>query len=273
VSDAPYRAGRGEPLVLLHGASMSWRAWRPVLSGLEAHHDVLVPTMAGHRGGSPWPEGKAVGVAGIADDVETLMDTAGISTAHLAGNSLGGWVALELARRGRARSVVALSPAGGWRTRLDLRRLVWSFRLGQALCGSSLVRVVARRPRLRRVLLRRVLERADRVPPADVPDFFDDMAGCVILDELLAGAAEHGGVPTFDAVPCPVRVAWSGRDRLIPWRRHGAPLRERLPGAEFVRLPRVGHVPMWDDPDLVVRAVLGVTLRPADHPVPEEAPA
>ncbi|HSK59499.1 MAG TPA: hypothetical protein VK935_10635 [Actinomycetospora sp.] len=59
MTDAPYRGGRGEPLVLLYGASMSWRAWRPVLPGLVAHHDVLVPTMAGHRGGSPWPAGVA----------------------------------------------------------------------------------------------------------------------------------------------------------------------------------------------------------------------
>jgi len=271
--EGPYRGGHGEPLVLLHGASMSWRAWRPVLAGLEAHHEVLVPTMAGHRGGSPWPEGEPVGVAGIVDDVERLMDTAGTATAHLAGNSLGGWVALELARRGRARSVVALSPAGGWGSPLDLRLLVWSFRLGSALGGSSTVRAVAGRPRLRRLLLRRVLERGDRVPSADVPGLFADMSDCAILHELLDGAAEHGGLAPFAELPCPVRVAWAGRDRLTPWRRHGVPLRERLPGAEFVRLPRVGHVPMWDDPDLVVRAVLGVTARSADHPVPEEAPA
>jgi pimeloyl-ACP methyl ester carboxylesterase len=271
VTEGPHRGGRGEPVVLLHGASMSARAWAPVLPALEAHHDVLVPTMAGHRGGAPWPEGKAVGVAGIADDVETVMDAAGMPTAHLVGNSLGGWVALELARRGRARSVVALSPAGGWGSRWDLRRLVWSFRLGQALGGSSLLRATARRPAVRRLLLRRVLERGDRVPTADVPDLFDDMAGCAILDELLAGAVEHGGVRGFDELPCPVRVAWSGRDRLIPWRRHGVALRERLPGAEFVRLPRVGHVPMWDDPDLVVNTVLGVTTAARD--VPEETPA
>jgi pimeloyl-ACP methyl ester carboxylesterase len=271
VTDAPYRGGRGEPLVLLHGASMSWRAWRPVLSALEAHHDVLVPTMCGHRGGTPWPEGTPVGVEGLADDAEAVMDAAGLDTAHLAGNSLGGWVALELARRGRARSVVALSPAGGWRGPWTLRRLVWSFRLGQALGGSSVVRAAARRPTLRRMLLRRVLERGDRVPTRDVPDLFEDMAGCAVLDELLAGAAEHGGVRSFTALPCPVRIAWAGRDRLTPWRRHGVPLRERLPGAEFVRLPRAGHVPMWDDPDLVVRAILGVTAAP--RPVPEETPA
>ncbi|MDF2975860.1 MAG: hydrolase [Actinomycetospora sp.] len=273
MTDTPYRSGRGEPLVLLHGASMSWRAWRPVLPGLEAHHDVLVPTLAGHRGGSPWPEGEPVGVAGVADDVETLMDRADMATAHLAGNSLGGWVALELARRGRARTVVALSPAGGWRTRTDLRRLVWSFRLGSALGGSSAVRALAGRPWLRRVMLARILERADRVPAADVPDLFADMADCAILRELLDGAATHGGLAPFASLPCPVRVAWSGRDRLIPWRRHGVTLRERLPGAEFVRLPRVGHVPMWDDPDLVVRAVLGVTAAATTPQHLEETPA
>ncbi|GAA4940750.1 pimeloyl-ACP methyl ester carboxylesterase [Actinomycetospora succinea] len=248
-----------EPLVLLHGASMSARAWEPVRAALEAHHEVLVPTMAGHRGGAAWPDGTPVGVAGIVDDVETLMDAAGMPTAHLVGNSLGGWVALELARRGRARSVVALSPAGGWGNGWDLRRLVWSFRLGSALAGSTTLRTAARRPWMRRLLLARVLERGDRVPTEDVGELFDDLAGCVILRELLDGAAEHGGVAPFDDLPCPVRVAWSGRDRLIPWRRHGVALRERLPGAEFVRLPRVGHVPMWDDPDLVVDAVLGVT--------------
>ena len=42
------------------------------------------------------------------------MDDAGFATAHLVGNSLGGYVALQLAARGRARSVVALAPAGGW---------------------------------------------------------------------------------------------------------------------------------------------------------------
>jgi len=269
--DTPHRGGTGEPLVLLHGASMSWRAWRPVLPGLEAYHDVLVPTMAGHRGGSPWPEGEPVGVAGIVDDVERHMDTAGMATAHLAGNSLGGWVAIELARRGRARSVVALSPAGGWRTPLDLRRMVWAFRAGSALGASPVVRALADRPRARRVLLARVLERGDRVPSADVPDLIDDLGGCAILHELLDGASEHGGVAPFEGLPCPVRIAWSGRDRLTPWRRHGRSLRERLPGAEFVRLPRVGHVPMWDDPDLVVRTILGVTT--PDRPVPEETSA
>ncbi|MDD7938480.1 alpha/beta hydrolase [Actinomycetospora lutea] len=260
-----------EPLVLLHGASMSARAWDPVRAALEAHHEVLVPTMAGHRGGASWPDGEPVGVAGIVDDVERVMDAAGTPTAHLVGNSLGGWVALELARRGRARSVVALSPAGGWGTRWDLRRLVWSFRLGAALAGSRRLRAAARRPWLRRVLLARVLERGDRVPTAEVGELFDDLAGCVILHELLDGAAEHGGVAAFTDLPCPVRVAWSGRDRLVPWRRHGVALRRRLPGAEFVRLPRVGHVPMWDDPDLVVDTVLGVTA--AHRPVVEETPA
>lgn len=254
-----HRGGKGEPLILLHGASMSWRAWRPVLAELEAHHLVLAPTLAGHHGGSPWLDGVPVGPEGMVDDIETRMDAAGVDTAHLAGNSLGGWVALELARRGRARSVVALSPAGAWRHSGDLARLLWKFRIGGRLAVSPLARSVVQRPHWRRVVLRTVLERGDRIPADEVPRLFDDLAGCVILDELLGRAAAHGPLTAVDTLPCPTRIAWSGRDKVIPWRRYGVPLRAALPGAEFVRLPGVGHVPMYDNPALVARAILQVS--------------
>lgn len=79
---------------------------------LERHHDVLVPTLAGHAGGPPIP-GEASDVV-MTDLVEHAMDEAGFPTAHIVGNSLGGYIALQLAARGRAETVVALSPAGGW---------------------------------------------------------------------------------------------------------------------------------------------------------------
>ena len=83
-----------------------------MLPALERHHDVLALTLAGHAGGPPLE--RAVDDAGLADAVERAMDEAGFATAHLVGNSLGGYVALQLAARGRARTVVALAPAGGW---------------------------------------------------------------------------------------------------------------------------------------------------------------
>src|SRR5215208_8246153 len=106
-----HRGGSGEPLVLLHGFLDTWRVWELVLPALERRHDVLAPTLAGHAGG---PRLAEVTDGAIADAVERAMDEAGFATAHLAGNSLGGHVALQLAARGRARSVVAFAPAGGW---------------------------------------------------------------------------------------------------------------------------------------------------------------
>ena len=107
-----HRGGSGSPMVCLHGFTDTWRTWELVLPALEREHDVLAPTLAGHAGGPPI-EGE-VTTAVLADAVERAMDEAGFETAHIVGNSLGGYLALQLAARGRARTVVALAPAGGW---------------------------------------------------------------------------------------------------------------------------------------------------------------
>ena len=99
-------------MVCLHGIADTWRTWQLVLPALERHHDVLAPTLPGHAGGPPI-DGDA-GAALLGDAVERAMDKAGFATAHLVGNSLGGYLALHLAARGRADTVVALAPAGGW---------------------------------------------------------------------------------------------------------------------------------------------------------------
>ena len=109
-----HRGGSGPPLVCLHGFGDTWRTWELVLPALERRHDVLAPTLAGHAGGPPI-EGE-LGDGVLADAVERDLDRAGFRTAHLVGNSLGGYVALQLAARGRAQSVVAFAPAGGWDT-------------------------------------------------------------------------------------------------------------------------------------------------------------
>src|ERR1700737_2668721 len=171
---APFhRAGSGSPLVLLHGLTGSWRIWRPVLSSLSARHDVFVPTLAGHRGG-PVLEAR-VSIHALADALENTLNEAGIHTAHLAGNSLGGWLALELARRGRARSVVAISPAGAWQTARDLRRITAMFLWAAWLTPRLLPRIewAVQRPRSRRLLLAQAMEHADRIPVGEAVELFD----------------------------------------------------------------------------------------------------
>src|SRR3954453_19570705 len=93
-----YRGGSGPPLVCLHGFTGTWRTWELVLPTLERHHDVLAPTLLGHAGGPPL-HGE-LSDALLPDAIERAMDDAGFETAHIVGNSIGGYVALHLAARG-----------------------------------------------------------------------------------------------------------------------------------------------------------------------------
>jgi pimeloyl-ACP methyl ester carboxylesterase len=235
-----------------------------VLETLAARHAVYAPTLPGHHGGPPLPATVPVSVAAVADGVEALLDAEGIATAHLVGNSLGGWVALELAARGRSRSVTALSPAGAWATPSDLRRVVRLIRTAARAARLATPRLgwALRVPRVRRAFLRVTMEHGDRVAPGAMVDLLDDLAGCVALEDLLA-ATVHDGPFAGDLsdLPCPIRVAWSECDRTLPFARYGRPLLDRIPCAELVTLRGVGHVPMFDDPALVARTVLEVTSR------------
>src|SRR5690349_10131747 len=97
-----FRGGAGEPLVLLHGATSSWRCWRDVIPDLTDRYDVFAPNLPGHAG-LPRPSEPHT-IKDLADVLERHMDAVGFDTAHVAGNSLGGWLAIELAARGRART-------------------------------------------------------------------------------------------------------------------------------------------------------------------------
>lgn len=245
-----------KPIVLLHGATSSARAWEPLLPMLNAKHRVYAPTLAGHHGGPPLPAGPLGVVDRIVDAMCQQLDEAAIDTAHLVGNSLGGWVALELARRGRAQSVLALSPAGAWRSPRDLRRLLILFRGAAALGRIKKVPNIAARKRARRVLLRLMAEHADRMTPTQVAAAFEDIVGCTVLTDLLDGARDSGAIKPVADVGCRVRIAWGLNDRMLPFMRYGAPMLAAVPAAEFKLLPGVGHVPMIDDPALVANTIL-----------------
>ena len=259
-----HRGGSGEPLLLLHGLTASWTVWQPVLGALEAEHDVLALTLPGHLGAAPLPEDRPASVDELRGGVERQLDGLGLDTVHVVGNSLGGWLALELARAGRARSVVALSPAGAWRTPKDLVRLNRLIRSGawvMAHAPDGLERLL-RRPRARKLFLRSVSEHGERVPAAAMRGMFEDAAGCTVLDDLYVSIADSTGVPHLPDPGCPIRIAWGGRDRTLPFERYGKPMLEAVPSAELVMLPGVGHVPMSDDPELVARTILEVTASP-----------
>ncbi|MEA2314895.1 MAG: hypothetical protein QOI03_1587 [Solirubrobacteraceae bacterium] len=268
-----HRGGAGEPLVLIHGFSATRDAWKPVLSRLEGSFDVLAVTLAGHVGGAQIAAGTPVSVEALIDAVEAEMDSAGIQSAHLVGNSLGGWIALALAQRGRARSVVALSPAGGWeaasRAEARLRRL---FTRNHKISTRLLPHAerLMRRPRLRRALLAQAMARGDRLDAASAVQLIRDAVACPVYFELMEAILSDGPPASFEGISCPVLLAWGTRDRILPARRYSQRLRELLGAAEWLELQGLGHVPMADDPELIARTIVEFAERsqalPADSP-------
>jgi pimeloyl-ACP methyl ester carboxylesterase len=259
-----------DPLVLIHGFANTWRAWEPVLPALVERREVLAPTLSGHLGGEPLRDGVAATVAALTDGVERAMDGAGFDTADVCGSSLGGWVALDLARRGRARSVVCIAPAGGWRrgSRAE-RRLRRAFTLGRKLderLAPHAERLVSR-PGVRRLLFARAMRHPERLTPAAAAARIRASAGCAIYWELMEAMLRDAPPGWLGDVDVPVLVCWPEHDRLLPVEGHSEPFREQLRGAEWRDLPGVGHVPMADDPDLVSRTILDWTAARRREPV------
>lgn len=252
-----YRGGKGEPLVLIHGFATSWRAWRPVLPALEERHDVLAIGLPGHIGCAPLPDDVEPSIEALTDALEARLDELGVAEAHLVGNSLGGWLALELAKRGRARSVVAIAPAGGWHPEQRVRRLAWRFRVARRLCVGLMPHAarLAQIPRVRHLFMRAAVARPEHLSADDVLHALHAVVACSIYRPLLA-TIHQGPAHDLHLVSSPVLLAWPEHDRLLPVRRHAARYLEEIPRAEFALLPQVGHVPMSDDPDLVARTIL-----------------
>jgi pimeloyl-ACP methyl ester carboxylesterase len=242
-----------QQVVLLHGVTMSAAAWQgviPLLDDFEVH----APTAAGHRGG-PAARHRPATIADTVDATERFLDEQGLDRPHLVGNSMGGWVAIELARRGRAASVCALAPAGFWAlghrshtaATARVRRTVTMSRIPRPLTSMALRSGLARR-----LSFRDIACRADRITHKQALESIDDVLGCAVAADLL-GTPEF--IAPLDPLPCPVTLAWSEHDKVFPVDVNGAIARERLPAAEFVVLPGVGHVPMIDDPRLVAETI------------------
>ena len=258
---AAHRGGEGPPLVLLHGFTDTWRTWELVLAALERRHEVLAPTLAGHAGGPPL-EGEPTHDA-ILDAVERAMDAAGFETAHIAGNSLGGYAALQLAARGRARSVVALAPAGGWADGDDsYRETLEYFRSMTELTRAAAPHAdsIASTPEGRRRATSYIVGDPAHLPPGLVAHLIRGAAGCDGAVPLIELALREGyPLAPAEDVTCPVRIVWGTADRLLEWPRTAARYRQRFPHADWVELDGVGHCPQLDAPLETADLILGWT--------------
>ncbi|MET8613037.1 alpha/beta fold hydrolase [Streptomyces misionensis] len=249
------RVGRGEPLVLLHGIGHHRQAWDPVVDILATEREVIAVDLPGFGASPALPDGLAYDLSTTNTVLAALFEALDLDRPHVAGNSLGGLLALELGRGKLVRSVTALSPAGFW-TQAERR---YAFATLLAMRGIAqrlplpLVTRLSRSAAGRTALTSTIYARpARRRPEAVVAETRALVEATGFEATLRAGAA----VRFTDDIPgLPVTVAWGTRDRLLI-RRQGIRAKQTIPHARLIRLPGCGHCPMNDDPALVARVLL-----------------
>jgi pimeloyl-ACP methyl ester carboxylesterase len=254
------REGEGPPLVLLAGIGSSGEAWNAVVPRLAREREVWRVDLPGFGRSEPFPPGDPCGLEALTDAAQHFFAEAGLERPHVAGNSLGGAVGLELGCRDAVASVTALSPAGfagapgEFFAARSLHATYW-------LCGK--LRPVApklfRRPGLRRLLMAQMFARPQNLTPgeayANVVTLLD---GKGFLDTLAA----LDGHRFEGEIRVPVTIAWGTRDGLLlPSQALRA--RKLLPNARHLWLHGCGHVPMSDDPEQVARVLLEGSAAPA----------
>ncbi|MET8289383.1 alpha/beta fold hydrolase [Streptomyces sp. RPA4-2] len=249
------RVGTGEPLLLLHGIGHHRQAWDPVVHILAAEREVIAVDLPGFGASPALPDGLTHDLGTVVPVLGALCEALELDRPHVAGNSLGGLLALELGREKLVRSVTALSPAGFWTTaeRRYAFGVLLAMRQGARRLPLPAVERLSRTMVGRAALTSTIYARPGRRSPE------------AVVAETLALAHAEGFAETLraginvqftDDVPgLPVTVAWGTRDRLLV-RRQGIRAKQIIPRARLVRLPGCGHVPMNDDPALVARVIL-----------------
>ena len=244
------RAGDGPRVLLLHGLGGERHTWEPVWPALTAACDVLTLDMPGFGGSASLPAGSDVSPAGLARAIASFLDAEGFARPHVAGNSLGAWVGLELARLGVARSVTALCPAG-----------FWARTAGPAAAGPRRVLAALRPlfgvalavPALRRRALAGVMVHPERVgyrAALRLVGAYAHSPGYATVQPAMRGRRVEDGA----GIDVPVTLAWGERDSLV-W-----PERVALTPTRTVVLRDAGHVPMWDVPAEITRLVIEDSL-------------
>ena len=246
------RRGAGRPLILVHGIGHQRTAWGETVDALAEDFDVIAVDLPGFGASAPPAGPDGYSVSGYADRIVELIEELELGTPHVAGNSLGGAIGLELGRRHRVASVTALSPGGFWGSRPNPSAVIRLLALkGLTYVPEPVIRACFDRAPVRRLLLGSLYRRAERVPVdvamaeavnlRDSPGFFGVVRAN--LDLRVTGP-----------IDVPVTIAWGTEDRILPHRQSEL-ARTVLPGAHLVPLWGCGHVPMVDDPDAVAEII------------------
>jgi pimeloyl-ACP methyl ester carboxylesterase len=250
-----HREGDGPPLVLIHGIGHHWQIWRPVIPLLAADFDVVACDSPGFGGSAPLPDGVRPTIGAYAAAYRRFFVELGLGRPHVAGNSMGGAIALELARAGAVCSACALSPAGFWTER---ERRFCQISLGTIARVPAAIRPTVEalsRTRVgRAVLYAQLFGRPTRLPADEAVSALRDAWAAPAFIPALEAFDEYAFSAGDELRGTPVTVAWGKRDRLLLYARQAPRAQAMLPWARHLTLG-AGHIPCFDDPAAVAEVV------------------
>src|SRR5262245_15740527 len=213
--------GSGRPLILLHGLGMSHTVWRAVMPYLSPTRRVIAFDIAGFGSTPPLGRSLCPTTQNLVDSLEHSVRQLGLDgPVDFAGNSLGGLLALEAARRGIARSVVAISPAGLWQAHPPRHvKYVFVALKFAATNFTNAAKAAMRFGVLRELLLAVPISVGSRhMSSIDAMGAIDDLAAAESFYETFKStrAPFSGGT----SITVPVTIAFGDRDLILPnWSR------------------------------------------------------
>jgi pimeloyl-ACP methyl ester carboxylesterase len=234
-------AGKGPPVVLLHGYVGDRRMWRPQMEGLSDEFTVVAWDAPGYGGSSDPPEDFSL--TKFADCLAAFVDALGLGRAHVVGLSFGGGLALELYRRQPELPItlVLASAYAGWAGSLPAE--VVEQRLQQALRLAQLP--------------------PDRLVAELMPTMFTDSAPAELVDAfagfmrefhpvgLRANSRAFAAADLRDVLPqvaVPTLLLYGDSDVRAP-SNVAQDLHANIPGSRLVVIPGAGHVCNIDAPE------------------------
>jgi len=247
--------GSGEPLVLLHGMGSASTAWKPIAPALSQKFQVITLDLPGH-GKSEFDPALAMDPHSLAVLMKEQLDLLGIEKAHLAGNSLGGWIALEIASAfpERVLSVTGLAPAGLWLVPTTHRTVL----------GASSRFMAAATYKYADQLMKR--EWARKLGFFEFSPRWQEFPHELIVDAVVAYGSAPGYFPAWDGMltrrfdkeisaNIPVTIVFGDSDNTLP--AQTSQERTLAPAhARWVTLSQSGHAPMWDSVDECIAEII-----------------
>jgi pimeloyl-ACP methyl ester carboxylesterase len=248
------RRGEGEPLLLIHSLGGTLGQWMPVMDRLAAEREVVAVEMPGFGASPPLPAETEPSPTNLAAAVMDFYATLGLGPPAVSGISLGAWVAIECARSHWATAAVALCSAGFWREPFQAGRPT-AYLAARAM--RPLVPLL-RIPALRRAALRSNVHDPSRVSAAEAIELIRGYGGAAAYVEANKLMCANT-VADLSGVAAPITLAWAEFDQIV----RNRPLKEGIlpPAVHQVTLPGCGHIPTWDDPELVSRVILEGAVR------------